>query len=187
MNRPNGQQCLAKAIIDHTSLWWSNTNAYCNETAAIWNQLRHRDSCNHYVWNRPQYLFPASNIYDHAATWWNSTVLGYKVWDSDGMSCRWAWESYSNMSNMGLNRQYTRFQEGPTPQKNLEGSPKNWRQGAQLGHTYRPYTGGQLTGYIPVNLRCRTRHGHRDGQYGILCPARFTEPLPDNYPQLFTQ
>ncbi len=25
MNRPNGQQCLAKPITDHTSLWWFNT------------------------------------------------------------------------------------------------------------------------------------------------------------------
>ncbi len=28
MNRPNGQQCLAKTIIDHTSLWSFNTNGY---------------------------------------------------------------------------------------------------------------------------------------------------------------
>ena len=28
MNRPNGQQCLAQAIMDHNSLQWFNTNAY---------------------------------------------------------------------------------------------------------------------------------------------------------------
>ncbi len=33
MNRPNGQRCLAKAIIHHTCLWWFNTHAYSNEHA----------------------------------------------------------------------------------------------------------------------------------------------------------
>ena len=33
MNRPNGQQCLAKAIVDYTSLWWFNRKAYSSETA----------------------------------------------------------------------------------------------------------------------------------------------------------
>ena len=51
MNRPNGQQCVAKAIIDHTNLWWFNTNAYSNETGILWlhgltysPQMAHRDS-----------------------------------------------------------------------------------------------------------------------------------------------
>ncbi len=49
MNRPNGQWCLAKAIINRTSLGWFSTNAYSNETALsqIWNQLWHTYSCNH--------------------------------------------------------------------------------------------------------------------------------------------
>ena len=35
MNRPNGQQCLAKTIIDHSSLWWFIRNMYSNETALL--------------------------------------------------------------------------------------------------------------------------------------------------------
>ena len=35
MNRPNGQQCLAKTIIDHSSLWWLNRNVHRNETALL--------------------------------------------------------------------------------------------------------------------------------------------------------
>ena len=33
MNRPSSQRCLAKTVIDDTSLWWFNRNAYGNEIA----------------------------------------------------------------------------------------------------------------------------------------------------------
>ena len=38
MNRPIGQQCLAKAIIVYISLWWFNTNPHSNETVhtSLW-------------------------------------------------------------------------------------------------------------------------------------------------------
>ncbi len=45
------------------------------------------------------------------------------------------------------------------PQKSRGHVKKKYCQGAQLEHTYKPYTGGQLTGYIPVRMRWRTRHG----------------------------
>ena len=39
------------------------------------------------------------------------------------------------------------------------------RQGLVHGlHSCKAYTGGQLTGYMPVNMRCRTRHGITDGR-----------------------
>ena len=45
------------------------------------------------------------------------------------------------------------------PLKNFQGvSQKNRCQGAQLEHTHKPCTSGQLTGNIPVDRRRRTRH-----------------------------
>ncbi len=63
------------------------------------------------------------------------------------------------------------------PPKIFEGGiPKNIWQGDQLEHTNKPYTGGQLTGYIPVNMRWRTTHarnyGSRDRQLANLILAR---------------
>ena len=67
---------------------------------------------------------------------------------------------------------------GHSPTKNLGGLTE---KGTQLEHTYKLYTSGQLTGYIPVSRRCQTRHGRTDGQYAILRLAWFIEPLPDNH------
>ena len=53
---------------------------------------------------------------------------------------------------------------------------------AQLEHTYKPYTGGQLTGYIPVDVRCRTRHARTDARtHGrTIGNSQSGTSLPDN-------
>ncbi len=75
-----------------------------------------------------------------------------------------------------------------TPPQKISGGgiTKEKCLGAQLEHTSRQCTDGQLTVYSPVRVRWRTRHRNTETQkYGhrqcpILCLARFTEPLQDN-------
>ena len=90
MNRPNGQQCLAKAIIDQNSLWWFNTNHYGNRF------YRPHCTCQN---------FP------------------------------------------------------PPPTKIQGGMGKKLGREAQLDHTPRSYTNGQVTAHIHVSVSCRTKPG----------------------------
>ncbi len=52
----------------------------------------------------------------------------------------------------------------PLPNFRVGGfNKKNYWQGKQSEHTWKPYTDGQLAGYRPVNMKWWTRSGSTDG------------------------
>ncbi len=139
MNRPNGQRCLAKAIIDHISLWWFNTNAHSNETAlnSGWH-LQSGASCD--VWivgtvmsgivhctfslRVTSVIWVYSHIYSTGQGIRSGNQESVRQ-DRDGAAAaRTAWESYSNMSSMGLHRHYRKFWGAPRPLNSRGGHRK---------------------------------------------------------------
>ncbi len=72
---------------------------------------------------------------------------------------------YSGVSNIeaDLLSQAPRKISGRPHKKNPRRCHKNC-QGTQLGHTYKLYPGGQLTGFIDVNRRWRTRSGSTEAE-----------------------
>ncbi len=137
------------------------------------------------------------HVWQHDSTgqdlsaWWNTNGLGIGSGNKESVT-----EAGVQRWNSSLRIVLHHEQHGtpyrrkwkfldPTPQK-IRGHvpPPKKCQGAQLQHTYKPYTGGQLTGYIPVNMRCRTSQARTHARSRWQCPilrlARFAEPLPDN-------
>ncbi len=152
MNGPQRTACLAK--------WYNNDKYKWIEVFVMGKNRLETETHSLHLWKQ---------VPDLGGTWILWTVrlsfflsLPLPVWEmkqqiDDRMKMtRWTatWAAYIAM--MIKNAPF-KIPEGGGPIK------KCW-QGDQLEHTCKPYTDGQLDGYIPVDMRWRTRHGSTESR-----------------------